>query len=74
MWVEQVLDTERGGTAFETFSLPSYAVLNARIGYRLFDDQLELAVTGTNLLMAHREHPFGQRMDRRFMGHVTFRY
>ncbi len=37
-------------------------------------DQLELAVTGTNLLMAHREHPFGQRMDRRFMGHVTFRY
>ena len=74
VWVEQVLDTERGGTAFETFSLPSYAVLNARIGYRLFDDQLELAVTGTNLLMAHREHPFGQRMDRRFMGHVTFRY
>lgn len=74
VWVEQVLDTERGGTAFETFSLPSYAVMNARVGYRLFDDQLELAVTGTNLLMAHREHPFGQRMDRRFMGHVTFRY
>ncbi|MCA9609457.1 MAG: TonB-dependent receptor, partial [Myxococcales bacterium] len=74
-WVEQVLDTERGGTAFVPFDLPAYALLNARIGWRFFDDQLELAVTGTNLLMdGHRQHPFGQRVDRRFMGHVTFRY
>jgi outer membrane receptor for ferrienterochelin and colicin len=74
VWVEQVLDTARGGTAFVAFPLPNYAVLNARIGWRFFDDQLELAVVGTNLLMHHREHPFGQRLDRRFMGSVTFRY
>ena len=74
VWVEQVLDTERGGTAFESFSLAAYAIMNARVGLRLLDDQVEVAVTGTNLLMAHREHPFGQRLDRRFMGNVTFRF
>ncbi|MFK7987062.1 MAG: TonB-dependent receptor [Sandaracinaceae bacterium] len=74
VWVEQVIDTARGGVAFEPFELPGYAILNARIGWRLFDDQLELAVTGSNLLMHHREHPFGQRTDRRFMGHATFRF
>lgn len=74
VWVEQVLDTERGGTAFVDFELPAYVVLNARIGWRLFDDQLELAVVGTNLIQEHRQHPFGQPIDRRFMGTVTFRY
>ncbi|MCZ7683492.1 MAG: TonB-dependent receptor [Sandaracinaceae bacterium] len=74
VWVEQVLDTERGGTAFVDFALPAYVVLNARIGWRFFDDQLELAVVGTNLIMEHREHPFGQPVDRRAMGTVTFRY
>jgi iron complex outermembrane receptor protein len=74
VWVEQVLDTARGGTAFVAFPLPSYAVLNARVGWRFFDDQLELAIVGTNLIMEHREHPFGQPVDRRFMGSVTFRY
>lgn len=75
VWVEQVLDTARGGTAFVPFRLPAYAVLNARVGYRLFDDQLEIAIVGTNLLMdGHRQHPFGQPVDRRFMGSVTFRF
>lgn len=73
-WVEQVLDTERGGTAFVDFALPAYVVLNARIGWRFLDDQLELSVVGTNLIMEHREHPFGQPVDRRFMGAVTVRY
>lgn len=75
VWYEQVLDTERGGVAFQRFDLPSYTVLNARIGWRFFDDQLELAVIGTNLIDAgHREHPFGQPIDRRFLGSVTVRF
>jgi iron complex outermembrane receptor protein len=73
-WVEQVIDTQRGGTRFEAFHLESYAVLNARIGWRFLDDRIELAVIGTNLIMEHREHPFGQPIDRRFLGSVTFRY
>lgn len=74
-WVEQVLDTARGGVAFQRFYLPSYAILNARIGWRFLDDQLELAVVGMNLIDdGHREHPFGQPIDRRFLGTVTVRF
>lgn len=74
-WVEQVLDTERGGVVFRRFHLPSYATLNARVGWRFFGDQLELAAVGTNLIAdGHREHPFGQPVDRRFMGFVTVRF
>jgi iron complex outermembrane receptor protein len=74
-WVEQVLDTARGGVVFQRFHLPSYAMLNARVGWRLFDDQLELALVGTNLVAdGHREHPFGQPIDRRFLGTATVRF
>jgi len=74
-WVEQVLDTERGGVVFQRFHLPAYAILNARVGYRLFNDQLELALVGLNLVAdGHREHPFGQPIDRRFLGTVTVRF
>lgn len=74
VWVEQVVDTAAGGTAFVDFHLPAYMVLNARVGWRLFQDQLEVAVVGTNLIEEHRQHPFGQPVDRRVMGSVTFRY
>ncbi|MDQ3033981.1 MAG: TonB-dependent receptor [Myxococcota bacterium] len=75
VWYEQVLNQERGGIVFQRFELPAYTTLNARVGWRLFDDQLELAVIGTNLVDAgHREHPFGQPIDRRFMGTVTVRF
>jgi outer membrane receptor for ferrienterochelin and colicin len=74
VWFEQLLDPVRG-IVFGRFGLPSYAILNARIGYRLFEDQLELAVVGTNLIDdGHREHPYGQPIDRRFMGVVTVRF
>lgn len=55
------------GFAQQGTEIPAYTLLNARIGYRLFDDQLELAVSGTNLLDdVHRQHPFSaQRLTRR---------
>ena len=60
---------------FQRFALPSYMILNARVGWRFFNDQLELAVVGTNLIDdGHREHPFTQPIDRRFMGSVTVRF
>jgi iron complex outermembrane receptor protein len=74
VWFEQLLDPVRG-IIFGRFPLRSYAILNARVGWRLFDDQLELAVVGTNLVdPGHREHPFGQPIDTRFMGFVTVRF
>ncbi|MDF1563992.1 MAG: TonB-dependent receptor [Deltaproteobacteria bacterium] len=65
VWVEQVTDEVRG-VRFEAFELPAYTVLDAWLGYRFPGDRLELALTGSNLVDAgHREHPFGQRLQRR---------
>ncbi|MEO0325254.1 MAG: hypothetical protein AAF447_20015, partial [Myxococcota bacterium] len=74
VWVEQVLDAERGGVAFAAFDLPAYTVLNARIGYRVPRTGLELAFVGQNLVdEGHREHPFGQPVETRYSGWVTYR-
>lgn len=74
VWFEQLLDPVRG-IVFGRFELPSYALLNARVGWRFFDDQLEVSVVGYNLIDdGHREHPFGQPVGRRFMGFVTVRF
>ncbi len=66
-WVEQVTDL-RTGVRFEAFDLPAYTLLNARIGYRMLDDRIDLGIVGTNLLgLAHRQHPFGQPIDTRVL-------
>jgi iron complex outermembrane receptor protein len=73
-WFEQQLDPVRG-IVFQQFPLADYITLNARIGWRFLDDQLELAVVGYNLAAdGHREHPYGQTIPRRFMGTVTVRF
>lgn len=73
LWVEQVTDSERG-VKFESFDQPSFTMLSARIGYRLFSDRLQLGVVGTNLVDADkRQHPFGQPVDRRVFGSALVR-
>ncbi len=74
VWVDPQVVLRPGESPFKADALPAYAVLNARVGYRLFDDKLELSAVGTNLLMEHREHPFAQTIDRRVMGHATLRF
>lgn len=74
VWEEQVTDPVTG-VAFQVFELPAYLLLNARVGWRVLDDQLELAVSGFNLLNDDaRQHPFGQRMDLRVLGTLTGRF
>jgi iron complex outermembrane receptor protein len=46
-------------------ALPGFAVINARVGYRLLNDRLSLAVVGQQLGPAHQEHPFGNSINRR---------
>ena len=71
VWVEQVVDLDRG-VRFQRFSVPSLAVVNARVGYRLWSDRLELGLVGTNLAFQDkRQHPFGQPLDTRVFGTVT---
>lgn len=52
-------------------ALPGFVVINARLGYRLWNDKIQLAVVGTQLGPPHQEHPFGNQINRRIMGTVT---
>jgi iron complex outermembrane receptor protein len=71
LWVEQVIDTGTG-VQFEPFALDAYTLLNTRLGYRLVDDTIELAISGTNLLGdRHREHPFGEKVGPRVWASVA---
>jgi iron complex outermembrane receptor protein len=57
-----------------------YVLLNARVGYRLIKDKLEIAVSGFNLLdpllpnVEHREHCFANDFGMRAYGWVTYRF
>jgi iron complex outermembrane receptor protein len=73
VWVEQVPDATRG-VRFETFKVDAFAMVSARLGYRLFDDKVELGVVGTNLAWQHqRQHPFAQPVDTRIIGTLRLR-
>jgi len=74
-WAEQVTNAAAQRIEYQQFELPAYTLLNARLGYRFFDDRAELSVVGWNLVgVQHRQHPFGQLLDRRVMGLATFRF
>jgi outer membrane receptor for ferrienterochelin and colicin len=73
-WREQDFDTARG-VIYSTYGIPTYFLLNARIGFRAITDRLEFGITGTNLTDNQaRQHPFGSPIGARVMGTVSFRY
>lgn len=73
-WVQSV-SSATSGSALGVFLVPGYAVVNARLGYRLFEDSVELAVIGTNLASEpFRQHPFAQKVPRRIFGSATLRF
>lgn len=52
-------------------ALGEHFVVNARIGYRLMNDKVTVALVGQNLGPRHQQHPFGNFVDRRFFGTLT---
>lgn len=76
VWNEQVI----GATAVEvqSFSLPAFYMINGRVGVRLLDDKLGLGIIGYNISGIWnrdvRQHPFGQQMDARVLGNVSYRF
>ncbi len=73
-WAEQY-DNVETGVEYRLAEVDAYTLLNARVGWRLLGDKLELAVSGWNLLFSDvRMHPLGQRIDTRFLGHVDVRF
>jgi len=53
------------------YSLPSYAVVSARVAYRFLEDRASVALQGTNLGVPHSEHPLGNRITQRFFVTLT---
>ena len=68
-WVEKQFNPAAStGVDLNPFAIPSYTLINARVGYRLLRDRLDLGVSVYNLLGdEHREHPFGNQIGRRVM-------
>lgn len=62
-------------TPFVSFELPAYYFVNARLGYRVAGDRLELGIVGYNITNhEHRQHPFGQKIGARVLGTVAARF
>ncbi|MCB9657608.1 MAG: TonB-dependent receptor [Sandaracinaceae bacterium] len=73
-WLEETFDAE-SNLVSQLFAQPAYYLLNARIGYRLLDDALELGVTGFNITNnRHRQHPRGQQLEARVVASATYRF
>jgi iron complex outermembrane receptor protein len=75
-WGEQVATLE--GIVYQSFPLPAYSLVNARLGYRFLKDRAEVSATVFNALAGvtgdpPQMHPFGNRVGRRFMGFFSFR-
>jgi iron complex outermembrane receptor protein len=74
-WAEQITDVQRQQIVYQPFDLPSYALLNARLGYRFLRNHAEISGVAFNLLdNKHREHPFGQIIGRQLMGFFSYRF
>jgi iron complex outermembrane receptor protein len=76
-WNEQVATLT--GIEYQTFNLPGYSLLNARVGYRFYKNRAEVSATVFNALAgigndgeAPQHHPFGNRVGRRFMGFFSY--
>ncbi len=77
-WIEPQYDLDDpSGFDSTPLPIPTAVVLMGRVGYRMFEDKLEIGVAGTNLAdfgnNRHREHPFGNRLEARIIGTVTGR-
>lgn len=75
VWTEQV--TTLTGIEERFFPLPEYAMMNARVGYRFYKDRIELSATVYNAFAdingePAQQHPFGNRIGRRFMGFFSY--
>jgi outer membrane receptor protein involved in Fe transport len=74
VWAQRIVNSS-GDIVSQEFPLDAYVMLNARLGYRFFEDRFELSAMGTNLLnKKHKEHPFTQDVGRRFMGYAQYNF
>lgn len=74
VWVEQGFDNA-GNVAPIVAELPAYHLVNARVGYRFFDDTVDVGVRAFNLTdHRHRQHPRGEVLHARYLATATYRF
>ena len=74
VWSERIVNAA-GDVVSQDFPLEAYTLLNARLGYRFFQDRFEVSAMGFNLLNdKHKEHPFTQTVGRRFMTFAQYNF
>ncbi len=74
IWQEQMADPVEG-IVDRDLSLGAYYFVNARVGYRLFDDALDLGIVAQNVTNnRHYEQPLGQRIPLRILGTAAYRF
>jgi iron complex outermembrane receptor protein len=70
-----VTDLQSQQIEFQSFHLDPYTLVNASLGYRFLGNQVDVRAVAFNLLNdGHREHPFGQYIDRRVMGLFSYKF
>jgi outer membrane cobalamin receptor len=78
IWNEQIATPT--GIVDQQFPLGAYTLFNARLGYRFFHERAEISGTVFNALAGvgsedgapTQQHPFGNRVGRRFMGFFSY--
>jgi outer membrane receptor for ferrienterochelin and colicin len=75
VWAEQETDFVRQEIVAQQRRLSDYTLFNARLGYRFLGNQADVALMAFNIIgLQHREHPFGQLLDRRIMALLSYRF
>jgi len=75
VWNEQL--ATQGGIVYQQFDVGAYMLLNARLGYRFYQNKAEVSGTVFNLLgdvqsTPLQMHPFGNQIGRRFMAFFSY--
>lgn len=75
VWSEQTSNSATQRIETARLPLAGYTLLNARVGYRFPDQHSEISLVTYNAVgLAHRQHPFGQLVDRSVFGSYAYRF
>jgi iron complex outermembrane receptor protein len=67
-WAEQIVNLQKQRIEYQSFHIEAYYTMNATASYRFLQNRANISVVAFNALdNQHREHPFGQLVQRKIM-------
>ncbi len=74
-WAEQEQNIQAQRIEYQTFHLDAYYTMNLTATYRFLQNRATLTFVGLNMLdNEHREHPFGQLVQRKMLGFFGYSF